>query len=164
MAAGDYWKGVEQLLPKGLSDAAKGVRLATEGVTDKRGDVLLSADEINFLEATLTGLGLPTTDITKQQFKRGVQIEAEKFYSERTTEMKREYAKAAADNDTQRMNELRQEWMDIQEKRKKYGQPRQPLSDLLKARTEQLKRQAKNIGGVQYTGSNRGLAERLNKI
>jgi hypothetical protein len=41
MASGDYYKGLERVMPKGVSDALKSGRQATEGMTRRNGDVVL---------------------------------------------------------------------------------------------------------------------------
>jgi len=161
MGQGDYYKGIERLVPAGLTNAMKGYRIATEGETLRNNDKVLSADEVSFLDAAMQGLGLPTTKLSERQFRQGAQIEFEKFFNERTTELKRKYAKAYRANDTATMQEARDSWSQLQESRVREGFRRQPLSNLLKSPMEQAKRERNTAGGVQFTTGNRRFVEEL---
>lgn len=163
MAAGEYYKGLEKLLPKGLGDAMKGLRIANEGLTNKRGDLQLSTDEITFMDSFLAGLGLPTTTLTDRQFAESTKFQFDEFYNGKTTEIKNAYAKAYRAGDAQGMAEARQKWMDIQQSRVKNGYSRQPLSTLLKAPVEQRKREMNSAGGVGFDRGNRRFVQELTR-
>jgi hypothetical protein len=156
---GNYYKGIEQLMPKGVTDAMKAYRLSTEGVTQKNNDVTLSPDELSSLQIFMTALGLPSTKLTEQQFDVGSKIEAEKFFDERTTKLKRKYAKAYRDNDRATMQEARDEWKSLQDSRVSMGFSRQPISNLLRSPQEQRKRERETRGGVQFTRETRGFVQ-----
>lgn len=158
---GNYIKGIEQIIPKGLSDAIKAGRVATGGVTLRNNDVVLSPDEISFLDAFGQAIGLPTTTITEQQFRNRTQIENEQFFRERITKLKRDYAKAYRDGDSAGMAEARENWRELQEARDKAGFKRQPLSNLLRSPQEQREREARTVGGVQFNRQSRRAAEEL---
>lgn len=161
IAGGDIWRGAEALLPGGLANALKGARLATEGVTKRNGDVVLSADEVGLVAGLSQALGLPANALTDRQFLANAQYKSDTFYRERTTELKNAYAKAVRDNDTARMAEVRDEWMSTQAARKRLGYDTQPLSTLLKAPREQAKRERDTEAGVQFTRNNRGFTSPL---
>ena len=164
MASGDYYKGLEQLMPKGIGDAMKGVRFGTEGVTNKRGDLQLSADEVSFMDSFLSGLGLPTKTITDRQMLESSKFKFDEFYNGKTTELKNAYAKAYRANDTEAMADVREKWKKIQESRVKNGYSRQPLSTLLKAPMEQRKRERMTEGGVGYNKSNRRFVQQNSEV
>ena len=109
-------------------------RLANEGVTQRNNDVTLTPDELNFADVLFQGLGLPTTKLTEQQFRTGVNIETKEFFSKLTTELKRDYSKAYRDNDRPALEAIRQRWKIVQDKRVARGLKRQPLSELLKSK------------------------------
>lgn len=161
MANGEYYKGIEQLMPKGIGDVMKGIRIGTEGVTNKRGDVQLSPDEISFMDAFMTGLGLPTTTLTERQFAESAKFQFDEFFNGKTTELKNQYAKAYRSGDAQSMAEARQKWMELQESRVKNGYSRQPLSTLIKAPMEQRKRERESAGGVSFNKGNRRFVQGL---
>lgn len=161
MNDGNYYKGVENLMPKGITDTLKAARFATEGVTQRNNDVSLSADEISFADAMFQALGLPTTKLTERQFRTGVVIRTEEFFDKRTAEIKRNYTKAYRENDVEAIAEARDAWKRVQDARVASGFTRQPLSNLLKAPQEQRKRERQTEGGVQYTQANRRFVESL---
>ncbi len=161
MGEGNYYKGVENLMPKGVTDTLKAARFATEGVTQRNNDVSLSADEILFVDAMFQALGLPTTKLTERQFRTGVVIRTEEFFDKRTAEIKRNYTKAYRENDVEANAEARDAWKRVQDARVASGFTRQPLSNLLKAPQEQRKRERQTAGGVQYTQANRRFVESL---
>jgi hypothetical protein len=55
--AGDWMKGTEQLLPKFAADPLRALRMATQGLTDAKGESVLPADEISAWDKTLRALG-----------------------------------------------------------------------------------------------------------
>lgn len=164
IAQGDYYKGMEQLLPTGLGNAMKGYRYGTEGITSKTGDVTMSPDEIGTMDAFMVALGLPTKPITDRQFLQSAKFEYDQFYNERATEIKREYVRAYKEGDNIARLEAMDEWKKLQESRSQNGYTRQPLSTLIKAPQEQRKRERMTVGGVAYNKSNRGFVKRTSEL
>jgi len=156
MAGGQFWKGSEMLLPGLLGNTLKGIRMSTEGVSQRNGDIVLSPDEIGFMQGLSVAFGTPSNTITDRNFLTSAKFKADKFYNDRTSSLKREYGDAYRDGDSATMRSLRDEWMQTQEARKRLGYKPQPLSDLLKAPQEQRKREATAMGGVQTTKANAG--------
>ena len=161
MKDGNYYRGLETMMPKGVKDAMKGYRFATEGVTNRKGDVLIKPEDISAYDATMQALGVPTTNITDQYKKNQVRAETVEFYNDKTSALKKKYIEAYKDGDTQKMGELRQEFMELQAAKHRNGFKRQPMSDLLRAPREQRKRERKTIDGVQYNRGNRRFAQQL---
>lgn len=153
---GQLWKGTEQLLPTGLANLMKATRFTTDGLTKRNGDVVLSADEVGVLDWAAQAVGLPTNVTTDRSFLANAQFKSDKFYRERTSQLKNKYAAAVRKNDTDTMREVREDWMQTQAARRKLGYEVQPLSTLLKAPQEQRKREAATTAGVQTNRSNQG--------
>jgi hypothetical protein len=151
MTQGDYYKGLEALAPKGIADVMKAVRIADKGITQRNGDVVLSADDVNILDAMSQALGLPTNTITDKQFVRNAEYQSAKFYKERSTDLKSDYVKAFREGDSETMAEIRQKWEQTQIARVRNGEKRQPISELFRAPQEQVKRE-KNIKGGRFGG------------
>ena len=145
ISQGDLWKGLEMLAPRGVADLSKGWRFATEGVTKRNGDTVLSGDEVSFFAAAAQAMGLPTTTITDNQMLRNSQFTADEFYKERTGQLKRQYVQAYRSGDGAKLQEIRAEWQDTQQARRRLGFKVQPLSTLLKSPQEQRKREAKPL-------------------
>lgn len=161
VAGGDYYRGLEQMLPNGLNNGIKMIRFNTEGITMRNGDVVMSPEEIGFVDTVFQGLGLPTTTMTERQYRQGEVIKFDQFYNERSKEVKRDYVRAYKDNDSAAMSEARDAWSNLQESRVKYGYTRKPLSDLIKAPREQAKRERSVVGGIETTKSNKAFVQSL---
>lgn len=142
---GDLWKGLEMLAPRGLADVSKGIRFGTEGVTKRNGDVVLSGDDVSFFAVVAQAMGLPTTTITDNQMLRNSQFTADEFYKGRTGQLKRQYVQAYRSGDGAKLREIRAEWQETQQARRRLGFKVQPLSALLKAPQEQRKREVKPL-------------------
>lgn len=161
VAGGDYYRGLEQMLPNGLNNGIKMLRFNTEGIAMRNGDVVLPPEEIGFVDTVFQGLGLPTTTVTERQYTQGQVIKFDQFYSDRAKEVKNDYTRAYKSNDSAAMSEARGAWNNLQESRVKYGYNRKPLSDLIKAPREQAKRERSVIGGVETTKSNKGFVRNI---
>jgi hypothetical protein len=158
MMSGDWMKGSELLLPKGLGDAIKGYRVASEGMTRRNGDVILPAEDISAVEALMTAIGMAPVQTTVTYERRQRARDMDNRFQERATRLKNQYAKAAKKNDTAGMREAREAWMTLQDVRSRSGYTRQPLSNLLRAPQEQDKRERNTVGGVQTNRNNAGFA------
>ena len=161
MSKGDYYKGLEQMLPTGAANIAKGLRFATEGVTMRNGDTVMGADDISALDAAFQAVGLPTSKITDRQRTQKVVAEFDQFYQDRSSELKGAYAKAFRQGDTGAMQDVREAWTELQESRVRNGYTRQSMSTLFRAPQEQAKRERNVAGGVEFDRSKRQLVERL---
>lgn len=156
---GDVYRGLESLLPKGLGDVLKAGREASEGMTRRNGDLMLSPEEISYWETLWQGLGV-------QSVQKGVVYEQQQRvrnmddnFQERATRIKNDYAKAARQKDTEAMAEARNAWTKMQEARVRNGYTRQPLSNLLKAPQEQAKREKNTREGVAFDKNNQRFVE-----
>lgn len=164
MSQGDYYKGLEQMLPNGVANVLKSGRFATEGITMRNGDVVLKPEEISMLDAAFQAVGLPTNTITDRQFTQKVVKEFDKYYKQRDTEIKGDYVEASRKGDSASMGDAIDEWNKLQASRVANGYKRQPYSDLYKAPMAAIKRERNVSGGVEFTKSNRQLIESLSTI
>lgn len=161
---GDYYKGIEQLLPTGLANVLKGARVASEGVTSRTGDLTMSPDEISFVDGFMVALGLPTKTMTDKAFLQNAKYEFDQFYNDKASEVKREYVRAYRSGDGVALTIAREDWKNLQESRAKNGYTKQPLSTLIKAPMEQTKRERNTIGGVAVNKSNRGFVKQTSEL
>ena len=159
--SGDPYKGAEMALPTGVANLMKAFRFLGEGVTNRNGDVLIAPDDISGLALLGQAIGMPTSTIKDRMANAASVFESDTFYKNRTSEIKRGYTEAVRAGDTDTTAELREKWSKMQEARARNGYKKQPLSELLKAPQEQLKREARTSGGVQYRDSNQGAVESL---
>jgi hypothetical protein len=159
MSKGDYYKGLERVMPKGVSDALKAGRQATEGMTRRNGDVVLPESEIGAVETVLTGLGVPSVQQSVTYERQNRMRDLTKNFQDRTTRIKNDYAQAVRQKDTAAMQDAREAWTKLQQARQRNGLTPQPVSNLLKAPQEQAQREKRTVGGVQYREGQRKLAE-----
>jgi len=160
---GDYYKGLEMLLPNGVSNVMKAGRFATEGVTMRNGDSVLGPDGISMVDAAFQAVGLPTNTITDRQRVQTVVAETDKFYEDRASQIKLDYTRAFKKGDSGAMQDAREEWMQLQDARSRNGYTRQPLSTLFRAPMEQVKRERNTAGGVEFNKNNRRFVESLSQ-
>jgi hypothetical protein len=159
MLGGDWYRGIEQTMPKGVSDAMKAWRIANEGMTRRNGDIVVPASEISTMEAIMMGLGVTPVQMSTTYERQNVVKELTTNFQERTTEIKNQYTKADRKGDAEAKAEARDAWKKLQDARVRNGLARKPLSDLLKAPAEQRKREKETVGGVQYTKATKKLAQ-----
>jgi hypothetical protein len=159
IASGDYYKGVERVMPKGVSDALKAARQGAEGMTRRNGDVVLPDSEISSLDTVFTALGVPAVEQTVTYERQNRMRDLTKNFNDRTIRIKNDYAKAVREKDTAAMAEARTAWTKLQQARQRNGLTPQPVSNLLKAPQEQAQREKRTVGGVQYREGQRKLAE-----
>ncbi len=156
MASGEWYRGLERTLPKGLSDALVAAREARDGMTRLNGDLLLSPEEMSWAGTFWNSLGLQSSQKSvvyeQQQRVRAM----DQNFQDRSTRIRNDYVKAARERDSEAMAEARQDWARLQEARARNGYTKQPLSSLLKAPQEQAKRERNTAGGVQFNRNNAG--------
>jgi hypothetical protein len=103
MGQGDYYKGLEKFMPKGLNDAMAGVRFTTEGMSTRNGQVTLGADELVFTDGILKALGIPPTIMTERNYIQNVVRTNDEFYKGKEADIKRDYVRANKEGDTTSM-------------------------------------------------------------
>ena len=141
MVGGDYWKGAEMMLPKGLADVMKAIRIKSEGITTRSGETALDADKIGMDDFFEQALGLTPSVLSERTAAQSSQIKGDTFYKERGAAIKKSYMEAVNDKDMQAAGEARREWIALQQKRKELGFGYSPLSDLVKAPQQRAKRE-----------------------
>ena len=159
IASGDYYKGVERTMPKGVSDALKAGRQAAEGMTRRNGDVVLPDSEVSALDTVWTAMGVPAVKQAVTYERQNRMRDITENFNDRTTRIKNDYAKAVREKDTEGMAEARAAWTKLQQARQRNGLKPQPVSNLLKAPQEQKAREQRTVGGVAYREGQKKLAE-----
>lgn len=94
-------RAAEKLAPKALSDAFKMLRYAREGVTSKRGDELVSPEEISTYELFLQGLGFVPSDVALQYDQNRIVKAAEQAIVDRRVFLMNRLALATQNDDSQ---------------------------------------------------------------
>lgn len=152
---GDIYKGFELMLPRGLRDAVRAYRFATEGISQKNNDVVMKPSELSMFDVMSQAVGLPSTALQARSRRVGDVFETDEYYKDRTGTMRHRYAAAYRENDLEEMRDLREEWAQVAAAMRRQGLKPQPLSNLLKAPRDQAKREKDTVEGVQTKKSNR---------
>ena len=161
MAGGDWYKGIERTMPKGVSDAMKAYRTQTEGMTRRNGDEILAPEEVDTLANIFSAIGVPAAQQAVIYENSNLARDIKNKFTERTSRIKNDYIKASKEKDQAGMKEARAAWKKLQDAKRRNGVKPTPLSTLLKAPQEQAKRERNTVGGVQYTTQDRKLARMI---
>jgi hypothetical protein len=164
MLSGDWYRGLEQTMPKGVSDAMKAYRISNEGLTRRNGDVVLPASEISTMDSLFQAIGISPVQQTVTYERQNTVKALTQNFQARTTEIKNQYAKADRQGDLEAKTQAREDWKKLQDARVRNGLDRKPLSDLLKAPAEQRKREKETAGGIPYTKATKKLAQQYSEI
>ena len=150
MEQGQIYKGVEKLLPKGLTSAMQAFRQANEGVTLKNGDVIIQPEDLSAYALALSAVGMPSAQMREITRNQSVQYDVRKFYADKTKDITQRYIAAEREKDTDTMSELRNRWVAMQHSKDRVRYlfndvpqelRKQPLSSLRKAVQNARKRQ-----------------------
>jgi hypothetical protein len=161
MMKGDWYKGIERTMPKGISDAMAAYRMANDGMTRRNGDVILQAEDINEVETIIKALGFAPVEQSVVYERRDRAFKNDEHLRDRSTRIKNDYIKAVKDNDGQARADAIAAWTKLQAKRSEGGYSVQPMSELVKAPMEQAKRERGMVGGVQTNRNNQGYVREM---
>lgn len=156
---GLYHRGLEQLMPTGVTNSMKAYRIADEGVTRRNGDVLMSPDEISGMESFWQAIGFQPADQSLRQFRDKVKRDTDQKFQSRAEKIRNAYLRAK--DDPEARAEAREQWIELQEAREEAGYRRQPLSALMRADQSQRERERNTMGGIQFNRDTRRFVEDL---
>lgn len=95
MANGDVMKGMEKVIPvKAVKDALRTYRYADEGMTDKRGNVILPPEKFDAWDLTLRGMGFTPTKESEYYAANAAMQSAKTAATDVRTRLLREYSEA----------------------------------------------------------------------
>ena len=153
---GDLYKGIEQLLPNGLTNAMRAFRYATEGYTTKNGTVTIPPEEYGAMETFFQALGLPTT-VTTDRYRL-----QEKLMNTQERRQREESRLNKAYRDAETAAERRavmREYVKLQKKYEEMGFKPKNITQLVK-NDQKVKKDAKNaIGGLVVNNSNKAFVQ-----
>lgn len=113
---GDVQKALEAVSPKVIRDISQAMRFGAEGVTNKRGDVLLAAEAVDGMDMFWKAIGVQPSDVSSVQQDRGHILNlAQRALDERTRLLAR-YRVAMLAGDLDAANEARLEANDYNRK------------------------------------------------
>lgn len=95
MANGDVLKGMEKVIPvKAVKDALRTYRYADEGMTDKRGNVILAPEKFDTWDLALRGMGFSPTKETEYYAANAALQTAKMAATDVRTRLLRDYSEA----------------------------------------------------------------------
>lgn len=154
---GDYYRGLEQLMPKGVADVMKAYEFSQQGVQDRKGATVVKKDEFGAGDVLAQALGSRPTAISDPQHDAAVVGKLQQQFKDEANSLKSQFVRARkGDGDT---NGLVEKWREMMDKQREMGMKPQPLSELYKAPAQMGKRDSMAIDGVQYRKTTRGLVE-----
>ena len=156
---GQYYRGVEQLMPTGVTNAMKANRFAAEGVTRRNGDVLISSDEISGMQTFWQAIGFQPAELAVRQFRDRVKRETDEKFQGRADKIRGQYLRAKDDPEVRA--KAREQWVELQDARGEAGYRRQPLSSLFRSEQSQRERERNTVGGIQFNRDTRRFVEDL---
>jgi hypothetical protein len=112
---GNVYRGVENMMPKGLRDPMEAIRFYLEGYTTKGGDVLAPPTDFKELSLMLKALGIPPRDIVKLKWTRSEQYQIEQFYIDEQSKLRKRYIKAYEANNNKELGKIFSEWDALQD-------------------------------------------------
>ena len=161
---GNYYKGLERLMPRGIMAASRSIRETTQGATTRAGDLTVQPIDIGLVETMWGTIGLQPIQKVNRQYANNQMFKDEQFYRDRTSELKRAYIDAYKDRDLVEMSKLKDDWRTLQTVKREKGIKPQPILNLINAPREQAKREQKTVAGIPYTTSTKEQAVRLSEL
>ena len=152
MAEGNYYRGIESMIPKGPKSMMESWRLGTEGYTARNGNVGVTPDSFSKFQLLLNGLGIPATSIVDLKWTVSEQFQINEFFTKEQAKLKREYKKAKDKNNKNEMNELKDKFRRLQDGKDRarpffnnsqYELKRSPITVLTYANSRQAKAEVK---------------------
>lgn len=158
---GDVQRAIEGMLPTGLMGISKAMRYATRGVQTSKGDEVLRPDELGAADLVFAALGL-NSKMLEGRAERSEEVgQATDAYKNREDRLTAAFLYARKNGDGAKMDALRNEWMAIQQDKMKQGLRPTSASELMKAATQQMQREHRIRGGVEFNRGNVLMVQRL---
>ena len=162
IAKGEYYRGIETLMPTGIANGMKAYRESESGVTKRNGDITLPADEIDALDTFATAIGLTTTKKALQSQRSERKYQTEQHFNEQGDRIRNEFLQAKKNGES--TEEAIDKWKRLQNKRVEMGFKRQGIDALFKAAQQQRSREKHVMEGIPYNKSNKRYVEQLTNV
>lgn len=148
---------VQKLMPRGAKDFMEAVRRDYDGLTDRKGKVLLDEAEVDFGDTLVKALGLESVKVTNLYDRRSAIMDAEYARQDVRTRLMSKYTKARIAGDAEEMADIRS---DIDAFNKRNPRDVQILpKNLVASYKQELVRRREMQNGVRVTKRNRDIVE-----
>jgi hypothetical protein len=123
---GEVQRGIETMIPTGLGNVMRGIRLGTEGANTLRGDPIVG--DVNAWNAFAQMFGFAPADYTKQ-LEINARIKGiDKYVNETATKLRRQYNTAQRTYDIDGMQDIREKLQKLYDKHPNLGNLETSLS------------------------------------
>jgi hypothetical protein len=149
MNEGNFWRGMEDIMPSAVSNAFKGVRYATEGTTTLRGDPITG--DVSVYNAVAQSLGFAPADYTRQLEISSTEKGIDKTLSEKSSKLKQKYYTAKRNGDTDGMADIKDKLLEMGAKHPELGISPTTVKGILdRSMTAQERASKEMLNGVRY--------------
>ena len=159
IAKGEYYRGLETLMPTGIANGMKAYREQESGATKRNGDITLPADEIDAFDTFATAIGLTTTKKALQSQRTEQKYQTEQHLNEQSDRIRNEFLQAKKNGES--TQEAIDKWRALQNKKAEMGFKRQGVDALYKAVQQQRTREKNVIEGIPYNKTNKKYVKEL---
>jgi hypothetical protein len=101
----------------------------------------MSPEEFTYFDSVLQTLGFTTSQMKDIKRRRQDVYEFDKYFEQRTTQIRRQYAEAKREGNTNSLADIRRDWQALQQSKKRVGLTPSDMSTLVSAPKQQLKRE-----------------------
>lgn len=152
---------VQKLMPRGAKDLMEAVRRDYDGLTDRKGKVLLDEAEVDFGDTLVKALGLESVKVTNLYDRRSAIMDAEYARQDVRTRLMSKYTKARIAGDSEEMADIRS---DIDAFNKRNPRDVQILpKNLVASYKQEMVRRREMQNGVRVTKRNRDIVEQYSE-
>ena len=158
LAKGEVQRGLEQMLPAGISKPMTAYRLATEGAENKGGDKIVKAGDIGAVPLIGQVIGFQPMDVAEQQTRTAAVNKQIKKVSTERGKLLDDYNKATLMADHLDPDKAREVYQKMLEFNKRYPFPKIQISadTLMQSQRSYYQRHANTISGVAMNRGNVG--------
>jgi hypothetical protein len=161
MMSGDWYRGLQTMMPSGIRDGMKAYQLATEGLTNKRNDVLIAPEDMSTADVIMQGMGVSPMKV-QDAYRNAAELHnVQNYFTTQTADLTKRYAAAYRAGDSDAMDGIRSEWSTMQDAQIARQLKPTPYSTLLRSPVQQNKRENNTVGGVQTARGNRAFVDQL---
>lgn len=150
---GEYWRGIENIMPKFLKDPMKAARYATEGAKNKRGDVVV--EDIDAGDVIRQALGFTPAKLAEQYDLNNAGYSRQQAILSQRKKLMDAYWKADEAGDDAKLDKLE---ADIDKYNEKYPEMEITPKSLSQSAKTREKNAEDATGGMRY---NRKLRDRI---
>ena len=150
---GQVWRGIETIMPKAIKDPMKAARYATEGATNKRGDVIV--DDIDAGDVIRQALGFTPAKLAEQYDLNNAGFNLQDKILKQRKQLMDDYWKADEAGNEAKLDKLE---ADIDKYNEKYPEMEITPKTLSRSAKTREKNAEDATGGMRY---NRKLRDRI---